>query len=268
MIRQSMDLLNKRFGKLTVISCIESRNGNKNYGGKWECKCDCGNIKITNGYRLTTSTEPTRSCGCLKKRKDSIIGKKYGKLLVKECIISYDQDKDSRGTFLCECDCGGIVKVKGKMLGWTIGGTRSCGCLTSICKRKDKDRVYRESYRGHIRHARDKNFTPVPYNLWVEIVVNPCYYCGEIDERVSRGLLQSKFATDSDIQYTKRYINGIDRLDNNRGYELDNCVPCCAQCNKMKLNYPKEYFYKRVETIYNHHINPYLNVSVDSFICN
>lgn len=29
-------------------------------------------------------------------------------------------------------------------------------------------------------------------------------------------------------------LNGIDRIDSNIGYEIDNCVPACAQCNYMK----------------------------------
>ena len=30
--------------------------------------------------------------------------------------------------------------------------------------------------------------------------------------------------------------NGIDRIDNTKGYEPDNCVPCCIECNRVKLN--------------------------------
>jgi hypothetical protein len=29
-------------------------------------------------------------------------------------------------------------------------------------------------------------------------------------------------------------LNGIDRVDNSRGYHLDNTVPCCKVCNYMK----------------------------------
>lgn len=30
------------------------------------------------------------------------------------------------------------------------------------------------------------------------------------------------------------HTNGIDRKDNARGYEVDNVVPCCGECNRMK----------------------------------
>jgi len=28
--------------------------------------------------------------------------------------------------------------------------------------------------------------------------------------------------------------NGVDRVDNSRGYTEDNCVSCCSECNQMK----------------------------------
>ena len=31
--------------------------------------------------------------------------------------------------------------------------------------------------------------------------------------------------------------SGLDRKDNNIGYMLDNCVPCCAHCNGFKGHY-------------------------------
>jgi len=29
-------------------------------------------------------------------------------------------------------------------------------------------------------------------------------------------------------------LNGIDRQDNNKGYTIENCVPCCTTCNVAK----------------------------------
>ena len=30
--------------------------------------------------------------------------------------------------------------------------------------------------------------------------------------------------------------NGIDRVDNSKGYVISNCKPCCKHCNRMKSN--------------------------------
>lgn len=32
---------------------------------------------------------------------------------------------------------------------------------------------------------------------------------------------------------------GIDRVDNDKGYEIDNLVPCCYLCNRMKMDLPQ-----------------------------
>jgi len=53
-----------------------------------------------------------------------------------------------------------------------------------------------------------------------------CYYCNEIIS----GL-------------------GIDRIDNEKGYVLDNIVPCCSKCNFMKHVQNKNNFLKRIKQI-------------------
>lgn len=55
-----LDLLNQRYGKLTVIEFIR-KEGRYVY---WKCKCDCGNYKIVKGEDLRR--KHTLSCGCLK----------------------------------------------------------------------------------------------------------------------------------------------------------------------------------------------------------
>lgn len=47
----------------------------------------------------------------------------------------------------------------------------------------------------------------------------PCYYCKNIPETI-----------------------GIDRINSSEGYSLGNIIPCCKQCNQMKLNYSQEDF--------------------------
>ena len=57
-----------------------------------------------------------------------------------------------------------------------------------------------------------------------KIVIQPCYYCGF--QSVSR-------------------LNGIDRIDNNKGYVLQNCITCCKMCNLFKnMLHPLEFLEK------------------------
>lgn len=43
---------------------------------------------------------------------------------------------------------------------------------------------------------------------------------------------------------------GIDRIDNSKGYTIDNCVPCCGCCNKMKMDLHLSFFLQQIEKIY------------------
>jgi len=43
---------------------------------------------------------------------------------------------------------------------------------------------------------------------------------------------------------------GLDRIDNTKGYTVNNIVSCCTYCNKMKLDRTTEQFIQHVEKIY------------------
>lgn len=63
------------------------------------------------------------------------------------------------------------------------------------------------------------------------IIKQPCYYCGIMQEKG---------------------FNGIDRMDSTKGYEIDNCVSCCTDCNMMKGAVDNITFIQRVEHILTH----------------
>lgn len=124
------NLLNQKFGKLTVIR----RAPNKNNKVFWECQCDCGNKTIVRSDQLIRGI--TKSCGCLHKENASKIGhqnfkdltgQKFGKLTAVYPIKSI---LNSKYYWLCSCDCGNTVEVLGTSL--TSGNTKSCGCIKSI----------------------------------------------------------------------------------------------------------------------------------------
>jgi hypothetical protein len=50
---------------------------------------------------------------------------------------------------------------------------------------------------------------------------------------------------------------GIDRIDNNKGYTIENCVPCCGICNRMKMQYTMDNFIKKCIEISNNFKNKY-----------
>ena len=64
---KALDLTNKKFGKLTAIKKVQSRNGNT----YWLCQCECGNQKEIQTSNLTSGS--TLSCGCLTKNSNKEI---------------------------------------------------------------------------------------------------------------------------------------------------------------------------------------------------
>jgi hypothetical protein len=59
---EKIDMIGKRFGRLTVIEEIDD---SKTKRPRWLCRCECGNKRIVRGISLRKGD--TKSCGCLKK---------------------------------------------------------------------------------------------------------------------------------------------------------------------------------------------------------
>ena len=91
---------------------------------------------------------------------------------------------------------------------------------------KNKDRLdeYKKAphtrYKNYQRNAKQKNRNfDLSEDDFTEITKQSCIYCGEYSDT-----------------YNGELFNGIDRIDSNLGYSMDNCVPCCATCNRMKMD--------------------------------
>lgn len=65
-----VDLVGKKFGRLTVI---EKAGKDKNNKILWKCQCNCGNELIVRGQALRCGDN--KSCGCLNRDNARIKGK-------------------------------------------------------------------------------------------------------------------------------------------------------------------------------------------------
>lgn len=94
--------------------------------------------------------------------------------------------------------------------------------------KEERARHSETHYNEYKRHAAKRGliFTLIR-DEFNALVQQPCYYC---------------------ISKSDTEVVGIDRKDNARGYEHDNCVPCCEMCNMMKGVFHHDYF------IYKSHI--------------
>lgn len=136
--------------------------------------------------------------------------------------------------------------------------TASCGCVSRDSKtwkiKKDRnmtwqldqgESAFNNLYYQYLKSAEKRNLSFALSKIeFKQFTKNPCYYCGREPHRIIKG--QGK--TSGDYVY-----NGLDRIDNNDGYNLDNIVSCCFDCNSSKRTFSQKDFFAHVKRIYNLH---------------
>lgn len=128
-----------------------------------------------------------------------------------------------RPLWLCTCDCGGTIEVTSVQL--KNRKVRSCGC-----KKNKPDEVlgaFGSLYREYRRNAKTRS---LPFSItkpeFLSLATGPCFYCGT-PPQTRRSWARPGRSIDA---------NGLDRIDNTRGYDLQNLVSACKQCNYAKNN--------------------------------
>lgn len=204
------------------------------------------------------------------------VGRVQGRLTVVECVEPSQGDANEGGRWLCNCECGREVTIKGIAI--RHKSKLSYGCLIgdslrgiASSRRKPKEVTYTVQYGVHRNSGKRDNRGYLDKDTWMNMVTNPCHYCGEIDIRnnITQPSQRRRLLTRLTEEEIKAYevpCNGIDRMDSSKGYEVDNCVPCCAMCNYMKLEYSQEDFIRKCGIIYARHA--YRDCSLESYLCN
>jgi len=150
---------------------------------------------------------------------------------------------------LCQCDCGIIREVATYDL--VNGKTKSCGCYSVelIVARSTKKgflALYNQIYTNYKKGAELRN---LQFNLSFEeakyFFDGNCFYCGCKPAQIWKGN-KRKFVDTSGFMY-----NGIDRINNNIGYVMENCVSCCGRCNFSKGTLSYNDWIEMIISVYN-----------------
>jgi hypothetical protein len=174
-------------------------------------------------------------------------GDRYGKLVVIGFAYSkrVGKRKDFKHFYTVLCDCGIEKQLQSGNL--TTGRTNSCGCSKSdwvklphgVAAMRHTINGYKQAAkkRGILWDLTDEQF----YNL----TQSTCKYCGCTPKnRNSYG------------RKTGDYVyNGIDRVDSNLHYTIDNVVPCCKRCNLAKNDMTMQEFYEWIHMAHSYIFN-------------
>jgi hypothetical protein len=185
------------------------------------------------------------------------------KLHCESCLEKYrKQDKERYDVKAESCnlclDCG--VKLESLHVGIKGHSVQRCEeCYQKLRsieeKRVNRERNYAEEKKNKIEqylhsynvNAQHRNLSfKLNIDEFKDYVTSACYYCG---------------------YYNESEVIGIDRIDSNRGYSCDNCVPCCQKCNIMKNTLHKDEFLEHITKIYKH-IYKAEDVNIDALLNN
>lgn len=175
------------------------------------------------------------------------IGDKIGNFIISNVLLV-----GKNKVYDCLCKCGGIRRF------WkfsAIHRQKSCGCgidsagLTSKQRRSIKSRL-----GGYKNGAKKRGFSwELNYDEFCNIVSKNCFYCGSEPKNwdcISNAPSLQKDSPNVNFKDYEIKFTGIDRFDTNKGYSLDNCVPCCVYCNRAKSNLNFDDFKEHIKKIY------------------
>jgi hypothetical protein len=176
----------------------------------------------------------------MKNNAKNITGETYGYLTALERIPSYTKGKRRVTPWKFKCICGNIVIRESADV--KSGGIKSCGCkmreLISNSRSKPEgiaasNSLYK-SYMVNCAEERGYEFN-LSKDEFLKITKQNCFYCNKEPSQIKK----SK---------TSQYIyNGIDRVNNCKGYIKSNVVACCRECNALKSGISKEMVFKLYE---------------------
>ena len=165
------------------------------------------------------------------------IGRRYGRFTITAFVR---KENKTQYFYECRCDCGTRKTLRLGAL--QQGATQSCGCYArELTIKLHTGNTYRRLSKGEAvfrwlfyRYKRDSAKRNIKFNLTLDefrrLTKQNCRYCGAPPSTVLRGK----------HNYGAYTYSGVDRVDNDLGYTLENCVSCCTKCNTLKSAVPKK----------------------------
>lgn len=182
-----------------------------------------------------------------RKNKIDELGNVYENLTV---VAPSEKLSSSGGAYwLCRCSCGAEKEVLGNSL--RAGTSKSCGCQ-AYQRPNDPETLYKKCFRSLKSGAMDRGFeVSLGYERFKLLIKQDCWFCGYEPYDSRSTYSRKRYSIGIEADYSE-CLQGIDRLDSSLGYTIENCVPCCSMCNRMKSDFTVEQFLYRIQAINKH----------------
>lgn len=171
-------------------------------------------------------------------KEQDVVGKKFHHLTILKQTRNL-----SRMMAECLCDCGKITQTRlSRVVSGFTKACRSCSAKT----RKERfhlpsgESAFRRVLRNYRQSAQKRGLVfLLSQEQTKKLFLGTCFYCGKPPSKVFQlPRLFGKFT-----------YNGIDRVNNDMGYQEYNCVSCCEACNFLKKDRPLPDFLKLIRQI-------------------
>jgi hypothetical protein len=160
-----------------------------------------------------------------------LTGQVFGKLTA---LSIFRRAKGGNMIWLCKCKCGASTYT------WQSSLHKGRASACRSCARTKDDGAFNRAFHSYRKSAKVKNHCFLLTREQFRILTSGnCHYCGVVPKQEMR--------TANGAIYV---YNGIDRMDNNQGYDINNCVSCCKDCNYLKRARSKEQFLDFITRIY------------------
>lgn len=144
-------------------------------------------------------------------------------------------------TGLFRCDCGNEKEIV--LCNVTSHKQKACGCKAQPLKLPEGESAFNHVLREYKNGAakQDRCFE-LATNEFRALTQGNCLYCGSAPSKTYSLRRGNGLFT----------YNGVDRVDNTKGYTVENCVSCCNTCNIMKGRLSQEKFTQQILTAARH----------------
>lgn len=167
----------------------------------------------------------------------NLLGQTFGHLTV----LGSAPKKDRALAWTCLCSCGALIERRGYVL-TRSGESTSCGCQDARPHRQSVGEASKSALYLKYQitaHKRGLEFS-LTRTQFLALTGADCFYCGVAPSQLYGGKTANG-----------RYrYNGIDRVNNGRGYHEDNTRSCCGVCNRAKSTLTENQFYDWVARVH------------------